>query len=94
MISKANSNMHLTKRLLLIFSLKRVSHHHTSAMYVRRTNRECLILLEGFVPPFTPVNLSNKLKLFALAQLRKSTEHAKLLNLETVSMCFSIFCAS
>ncbi|CAH1590741.1 hypothetical protein THOB06_510004 [Vibrio rotiferianus] len=49
---------------------------------MRRTNRECLILLEGFVSPFTSVNLSTKLKLVALAQLRKPTEHAKPLNLE------------
>ncbi|CAH1601923.1 hypothetical protein THF1C08_700001 [Vibrio jasicida] len=61
---------------------------------MRRTNRECLILLEGFVPPFTSVNLSIKLKLVALAQLRKPIEHAKSLNLETVSLCFRIFCAS
>ncbi len=94
MISKANSNMYLTKTLPFIFSLKRVSQHHTSAMQVRRTNLECLILLEGFVPPFTSLNLNTKLKLVALAKLRKLTEHAKPLNLETVSMCFHIFCAS
>ncbi|EPB6688439.1 hypothetical protein ACRRGR_004856, partial [Vibrio alginolyticus] len=60
---------------------------------MRRTNRERLILLEGFMPPFTSVNLSTKLKLVALPQLRKLTEHAKPPNLETVSMCFRIFCA-
>ncbi|HDM8148239.1 TPA: hypothetical protein P0E21_001830 [Vibrio harveyi] len=58
---------------------------------MRRTNRERLILLEGFMPPFTSVNLSAKLKLVALPQLMKPTEHAKPLNPENRINVLSYF---